>query len=93
MEKEAKLHAVNQEITAAVSHVSRCVSTVNCYSPARDSFMVTCYEYTACGSDVGYSTSKIVQEPGCVPAPVWTCAKNLAPTGIIWNGPINIWNL
>jgi hypothetical protein len=24
----------------------------------------------------------IVQEAGCVPGPVWTCAKNLAPTGI-----------
>jgi hypothetical protein len=24
----------------------------------------------------------IVQEAGCAPGPVWTCAKNLAPTGI-----------
>jgi hypothetical protein len=24
----------------------------------------------------------IVQEAGWVPGPVWTCAKNLAPTGI-----------
>ena len=37
-------------ITAAVSHASMCVCAVNCYSPARDIFMVTCYEYTAYSS-------------------------------------------
>ena len=52
MEKEAKLHGISQRITAAVSHVSRCVCVVNCCSRERYVFVVTCYEYTAYDNNV-----------------------------------------
>jgi hypothetical protein len=40
------------------------------------------------GKDPVPITQNIIQEAGWAPGPVWTCAKNLAPAGIIFFGTI-----